>query len=331
MALLAAVLLVAAKVLLSVLAGLVLLALLSTVLPVRVTVRGECRVEGDLDALEEFGETGSGATKFGETGSEATEFGETGSGEVDSGEAAFGGIQDAIITITPAGMSRVTVLGGSLGVEYHTDGPLRILIAGVPVSKIGPGERAGSKPASSEGREAVAVEAPHSVKRQRKAGFLKSLRSLRSRWFSSATARHEGRRRKRSPALTLRVEETRRWLSPEIRGMVFRTVRRLVKALRLRGRVHAECGFGDPGVTGMAYAAFVTWSGMTRQTWLAFEPDFVDSVMLARVEGETRFLPVQVAYIVGRFLLAREIRPLWRKKRAGESRKAPVLGAHTSG
>ena len=83
----------------------------------------------------------------------------------------------------------------------------------------------------------------------------------------------------------------------------------------------------DPGMTGMTYAAFVTWSGMTSR-WLTLKPNFVGCVIHARVEGETWFLPVQVAILLGDSFY-REIRPLWRKS-ARESQKAPALRAHTS-
>jgi hypothetical protein len=298
MAVLLAVLLVVAKVLLWVLAGLVLLVLLTMVLPVRATVQGECRVEGDLEILLEDG---------------GTELGE---------------MPEAVITIAPAGMARATVLGGLLGVKYETDAPLRVLLAGVPLLRPPLGGKTRSKTVTPEREKAVEPEAAPSVKTKPKAGFL---RALRPRMFSGAKGRQKGAGRKNGVPLKVKVEEAKRWVSPEVRGIVFRTVRSLVRSLWLRGHVHAECGFGDPGATGMTYAAFVTWSGMTRQRWLTLEPNFVDSVILLRVEAETRFLPVQVAFIAGRFLLTREIRPLWRKKRAGESRKAPVLGAHTSG
>lgn len=298
MAFLVAVLFVVAKALLLVLAGVVLLALLLIVLPVRATVHGECAVEGDPDAFAE------------------------------AGEARFEEAPEPVITVIPAGMARATVLGGLLGVEYCTDGPLKVLLAGAAIFRLTSGRRARSKTPSPEGREAALSEGSLSVKGRRKKGFLKVLKFRRS---SRAKATSGSAGKKKGFSLAVKVREIRRWLSPEVRELGFRTAKGLVKILHLRGHVHAECGFGDPGMTGMTYAAFVTWSGMTSQRWLTLKPNFVDCVIHARVEGETWFLPVQVAYLVGRFLLSREIRPLWRKKRARESRKAPALGAHTSG
>lgn len=298
MAVFVAVLFVVAKVLLFLLVGLVLLALLLIVLPVRATVQGECRAEGDLDALLE-----AGGTDFGE-------------------------MPEPVITVIPDGTARATALGGLLGVEYHTGDPLKVLLAGVPFLRLPLGARARRRTSSSEEEEAVAPKTSESVEIQRKAGPLNTREARRS---SKAEGRGESAGRKRGFALTLGAKGAGGWFSPKVREMALRTAKRLVRGMRLRGHVHAEYGVGDPGVTGMAYAAFVTWSGMTGQRWLTLEPNFVDDVILVRVEGETRFFPVQMAYVAGRFLLSREIRPLWRKKRVGESRKAPVLGAHTSG
>ncbi|HHY44315.1 MAG TPA: hypothetical protein GX512_01200 [Firmicutes bacterium] len=315
-----AALLVVAKALLLVLAGVLLLAILLLVLPVGAAVQGECRVEGDLDELPEIGETEAG--------------------DGGSGEACPPDVPEAVIAITPAGTARLTVLGGLLGAEYQSGGSLRVLVAGVRVGgSRSPAKRARPRPEPPEGQEAVVPEGSQPAKSKEKTGFLKAMKAgragkaleaLKPGRFLRKKGPDERAQTRRGFSLKVKADEVGRWLSPKVRRIVLTTAKRLVKASHLKGRVHVECGLGDPGATGMAYAAFVTWSGMTRQEWMTLEPNFVDSVIFARVQGETWFLPAQVAYILGRFLLSRDIRPLWRR-RAGESRKAPVLGAHISG
>lgn len=129
---------------------------------------------------------------------------------------------------------------------------------------------------------------------------------------------------------SFRFRDAKAWLAPKVRKEALAAGRTLWKALRFRGRVDIELGLPDPSITGMATGAFLTWSGATRQRWLTFRPSFVKNVISMEAEGSARLIASQVAWIIGRFVLSREIRQLWRKS-AGKSGETPVLGARVTG
>lgn len=205
---------------------------------------------------------------------------------------------DVAVTLRWDGEVSARVLGGTLGVEYAREkGPeLALLGTRFPVT----GRRRAKSEKRGPSHAAQDAEKP--------------------------AARRSVPREKQS----LSFHRVKAWLEPDVRKRVLATVRVLFRSSRFRGRAHVELGLPDPAVTGMAYAAFLTWSGASGEKWLTFRPSFVENVISVEADGSIRIVALQMAWILGRFLLSRDIRPLWRGRRAGESKKAPILGAHTT-
>ncbi|HHY76265.1 MAG TPA: hypothetical protein GX500_05790 [Firmicutes bacterium] len=296
MAFLTAALLFVAKVVVAVAAGCFLAVLLFLALPVRAAVQGECRLEVDTETLEDLEDAGA-------------------SGSIET-----------------TGWARLAVLGGFLGASFAVGDPPEIRVAGVTVARPVPSERARRKTVSQEPVYRTSGRVPPKPPSREKKGSLGAIKSrLSAARMPERDKAAAGSANRKRFSFTLRLEKLKRWLAPEVRDAVLGAVVSLVRALHPSGKVSVRGGLGDPGVTGMAYAAFVTWSGMTGQKWLSVEPEFVTSSVSVKARGEIWFLPVQLVYLLARFFFAREIRPLWLKKRAGKFGKAPLLGAHRSG
>lgn len=108
--------------------------------------------------------------------------------------------------------------------------------------------------------------------------------------------------------------DLRKWVAPEVRGKVAETFRNLCGSLHLQADLDVECGFADRGYTGMTYAAYTALLHTGVFGGLRFHPRFDREALNA--EGSIGFsvVPIQVVWIAGKFMLAREIRPLWWKQ-----------------
>lgn len=133
--------------------------------------------------------------------------------------------------------------------------------------------------------------------------------------------RQKGKQSRQSRGFSL--AEARKWLAPGVRGKALRTLKALVRALHLSADLEIECGLPDPGYTGMAYAAYLALSGIDAFRGVTFRPNFQEEVFDARGTVEARIVAIQIGWIAGRFLLSRDIRPLWRSRRTSESAGEP--------
>lgn len=131
--------------------------------------------------------------------------------------------------------------------------------------------------------------------------------------------------------LRARLARLREYLAPEVREKTIASLKVLFRALHFEGDLDVECGFPDPGFTGMTYAAYVALGGASSFGGVRFRPNFQGEMVDARGTVQLTLVPARLAWIVGRFLLSREIRPLWRRrKRSAEASAAgdqakPVL------
>lgn len=122
------------------------------------------------------------------------------------------------------------------------------------------------------------------------------------------------RNRKRG---TLSAGHVRRFLAPQVRARTVKVFRDLFGAIHATGYVDLEYGFLEPGTTAMVLAAYWALGGTARFRGVTLRPRFSGESFDITVSGESRTVPVEIAWIAARYLLSREIRPLWWKKRAG--------------
>lgn len=122
----------------------------------------------------------------------------------------------------------------------------------------------------------------------------------------------------------LKLGEIRKYLAPKVREKTWKALRSLMRSLHLHGELDIECGFPDPGVTGMVAASYWALGGDSAVKGVTFRPNFEREMLYVRGSGGLRLVPAQVGWVVCRYLLAREIRPLWRKRRGGR-----VVGTDT--
>ncbi|MGE5580532.1 MAG: DUF2953 domain-containing protein [Bacillota bacterium] len=133
----------------------------------------------------------------------------------------------------------------------------------------------------------------------------------------------QDKRAKTRPAgRTLRFGEARKYFAPEVREKTWDAVRSLVRSLHLSGELDIECGFPDPGVTGMVAASYWALGGGSAVKGISFRPNFQGEMLQIRGSGGLRLIPAQAGWVLCRYLLAREIRPLWRKGRRGRTGEA---------
>lgn len=117
------------------------------------------------------------------------------------------------------------------------------------------------------------------------------------------------------------LKDIKKWLAPEVRAKTIQTIKQLFSALHLWTDLDVECGFADRGYTGMAYAAYVALGYTGAFGGIRFRPRFDREILNTRGSFGLRVVPIQVVWIAGKLLMAREIRPLW-WKRAVRRRKA---------
>ncbi|MEX0974906.1 MAG: DUF2953 domain-containing protein [Bacillota bacterium] len=118
--------------------------------------------------------------------------------------------------------------------------------------------------------------------------------------------------------ITLR--KIREYLAPEVRVKTWAFIRSLFRALHLKGSLDIECGFPDPGNTAMVLGGYWALGGPSSFRGITFRPNFREEVFDVEGAGELRLIPVEIGWIAARYLLSREIRPLWRKGKAGRTR-----------
>ncbi len=121
------------------------------------------------------------------------------------------------------------------------------------------------------------------------------------------------RRRKRG---TLSAGHVRRFLAPQVRVRTVKVIRDLLGAIHATGYVDLGFGLEEPGTTAMVVAAYWALGGTARFRGLTLRPSFSGESFDITVSVESRTVPVEIVWIAARYLLSREIRPLWRKRRA---------------
>jgi hypothetical protein len=72
----------------------------------------------------------------------------------------------------------------------------------------------------------------------------------------------------------------------------------------------------------MVLAGYWALGGPATLKGITFRPNFSGEAFDLKGSGEFRLVPVEVGWVGIRYLLSREIRPLWWKKRAGRGRGA---------
>ncbi len=142
---------------------------------------------------------------------------------------------------------------------------------------------------------------------------------IKKRWGSAAKpGLRFGRKlgsesgRKRGGA-RVSMKEIKRYLAPGVRRKTWDALRSVAASLHLRGSLDVACGFPEPGYTAMALAGYWTLGGPTNFKGVNFDAVFTEEVYDIRGSGEIWLVPVHLGWIVLRYMLSREIRPLWRK------------------
>ncbi len=130
--------------------------------------------------------------------------------------------------------------------------------------------------------------------------------------------------KKRGKRVRLSFREIKKYLAPEVREKTFGFLAALLGALHLSGEMDLECGFPDPGYTAMLSAAYWALGGPSRFRGISFRPVFEGERLSVSGAGEARLTVIRIGWLVASYLLSREIRPLWRKRRAKASRVAEV-------
>lgn len=131
----------------------------------------------------------------------------------------------------------------------------------------------------------------------------------------AAASKQPGAKKRGAATDGISLTRVRRYLSSEVREKTWNAAKSVIRALHLGGTLDAACGFPDPGTTGMVFAAWSALGGSSRFGGVTFRPIFSGEAFDVRCEGELHFVPVRIGYIAARYLMSREIRPLWRKPR----------------
>ncbi len=126
------------------------------------------------------------------------------------------------------------------------------------------------------------------------------------------------------------LAELRRYLAPGVREKTVAFLKDLFGSVRFEGDLDVELGLPDRGATGMMFAAYWALGGPRAFGGVRLRPNFTGEVVDARGTAQLTVVPIKAGWIAGRYLLSREIRPLWRKKkgpkrRAAGNRAKPVL------
>jgi len=132
-------------------------------------------------------------------------------------------------------------------------------------------------------------------------------------------ARRDDRPKAKPKKRGLKIGEIRKYLAPEVREKTWEALRSVTRSLHLHGELNVECGFPDPGVTGMVAASYWALGGDSAVRGVTFRPRFEGEMLDVRGSGGLWLIPAQLGWVLCRYLLAREIRPLWRKRRGGRA------------
>lgn len=273
------VLVVLLKVIGCTLAALAALVLLLASLPVKARVSGSASAAGLLEGVFD---------------DDATVF-------VRVGEPAAAGMDDEEEDAIPLNVDfdlEASILGGAVCFSMDSSGTPKVSVLGLgfrPPARVRPSTAVGTR---DEESTAGSKRTPELNKR-----FL-------------GWARKRGGAGKKSK---ISVREIKRYLAPQVRARTFLAVRSLLVAFHLRGSLDIECGFPDPGTTAMVLASYWALEGPKRFAGIVFRPNFRGESFEVKASGESRLVPLQMAWIAIRYLLSREIRPLWRKARTGRT------------
>lgn len=188
---------------------------------------------------------------------------------------------------------KATVLAGAAGFEVSGGGRPEIVALGLRFHTRsmtrGAGQESKSRKASKDGKTGRASEAG------------------------------EGRKAPSAKRGRISLRKIREYLSLEVREKTWAFIRSLFRALHLKGSLDVECGFQDPGNTAMVLAGYWALGGPSLFGGITFRPNFREEVFDVEGAGELRLIPVEIGWIAARYLLSREIRPLWRKGKAGRT------------
>lgn len=124
-----------------------------------------------------------------------------------------------------------------------------------------------------------------------------------------------GRKKRRAAkGRKISLEQVRKYLAPGVRSKTGAALRALSKSLHAKGVLDVELGFPDPGLTGIAFAA---WTAVGGPNWakVRFRPHFESERVDVSGQGGISFVPGRIVWIAASFMLSREIRPLWMKRR----------------
>lgn len=128
-------------------------------------------------------------------------------------------------------------------------------------------------------------------------------------------SRRGDRRKAENRRRTVRLGEIGKYLAPQVRDKTWDVICSLARSLHLSGELDVECGFPDPGVTGMVAASYWALGGASAVGGVSFRPNFREEMLHVQGAGGFWLVPAQAGWILLRYLFAREIRPLWRKRR----------------
>lgn len=105
------------------------------------------------------------------------------------------------------------------------------------------------------------------------------------------------------------------WLAEPVRRRGGQALRALRRAVRVSAGGEVQFGFPDPALTGLTLAAIATLTSGRGLRGVRVEPRFDAELLAASGTLQASFTPLRVALIICRFLLAREVRQLWRNRR----------------
>ena len=193
-----------------------------------------------------------------------------------------------------------SVLGGAAGFSMGAGGTTQISMLGL---RFHPRTKKRSSATAETNGEEQAVET-------------KKASTLNKRSEGSGTRKGKGGTRKKR---RVSIGQIKRYLAPQVRSRTLDSVRSLFGAFHLRGSMDVECGFPEPGTTAMVLAAYWALEGPARFGGITFRANFQGESFEVKASGESRLVPLEIAWIAIRYLLSREIRPLWRKAKTGRT------------
>jgi len=111
------------------------------------------------------------------------------------------------------------------------------------------------------------------------------------------------------------LQDITKFFAREVRGRILSSLRSFLKNMHLNFEADIELGLSDPAETGIIYGLAECLRGVAGINGLRVTPNFRSDVLTLDGFSSLSFIPAQIGFVAGRFLLSKEIRPLWRKQK----------------